>query len=626
MSEIASVYDTAETGIYMWLTFGVIIFAMISYAMERISLEITSLLILIVLLVIFQLPHLWQLLGGPEANILLTPTELLAGFGNPALISVMALLVMGQGLFQSGALEGITERLSNLANKSPLLAVGLILILAMITSAFLNNTPVVLMTIPILATIATRAGITAPRLMMSLSFICILGGMTTLIGSSTNLLVAGVVEDTGVLQIDFFSITVPGAVLAGVGALYVIFVMPYLLKSVAANNDEDREEQTSGKQYILEMRLKAGDKLVGAQPVAGFFPELTGLTLRMVERYGETFLPPFEDFTLNVGDTLVMAATRPELTDALSDQGHPLSSLAEEHAEGVKPGNINQPTLAEVVVAPGSRMNGRSIYQTGFHFETGCKVLGIQRRSRMLRQNLRDIRLEAGDVLLVLGSSKQIQGLRSNRDVLLLEWSASNLPNFAYAKRSLTIFGLTVLLAALNILPIVVAAIFGSICMILGGALNIRQASRSIDLRIFLIIGASLAMSRAMETTGGVAFLSSNFIEVFDGAPPAVMISAFFLLCAITTNILSNNATAVLFAPIALGLSSSLSMAPEPFIFAVIFAANCSFATPISYQTNLLVMTPGGYQFKDFMRAGIPLIFIIWITYSLFAPWYFGLY
>ena len=245
--------------------------------MERISLEITSLLILIVLLVIFQLPHLWQLLGGPDATILLGPTELLAGFGNPALISVMALLVMGQGLFQSGALEGITEKLSNLANKSPLLAVGLILILAMITSAFLNNTPVVLMTIPILATIATKAGIAAPRLMMSLSFICILGGMTTLIGSSTNLLVAGVIDDSGVIQIDFFSITVPGAVLAGVGALYVIFVMPHLLKSVSGKNDEEREEQTSGKQYILEMRLKAGDKLVGAQPVAGFFPGLTGL-------------------------------------------------------------------------------------------------------------------------------------------------------------------------------------------------------------------------------------------------------------------------------------------------------------------------------------------------------------
>lgn len=625
MPEIVPEAVLTHAGLYMWLTFGVITFAMVSYAMEKISLEITSLLVLILLLVVFQLPHLWHVFGGPDLPVLLGPTEILAGFGNPALVSVMALLVMGQGLFQSGALEGVTERLSNLANHSPLLSVGLVLILAMITSAFLNNTPVVLMTIPILAGIAAKAGIAAPRLMMSLSFICILGGMTTLIGSSTNLLVAGVIRETGMVQLDFFSITVPGVVMAGVGAVYVVFFMPYLLRSVSNPENEEEEEQTSGKQYILEMRLKAGDALIGAKPVAGFFPELTGLTLRMVERQGETFLPPFEDFDLKVGDTLVMAATRRELTDALSAPGHPLSALAENHMEGVKPGNTDQPTLAEVVVATGSRMNGRSIYQTGFHFETGCKVLGIQRRSRMLRQNLRDIRLEAGDVLLVLGASKQIQGLRSNRDVLLLEWSASNLPNFAYSGRALAVFGLTVLVAALNILPIVVAAILGSICMILGGVLNIRQASRSIDLRIFLIIGASLAMSRAMETTGGAAFFAAHFIGLFDAASPAILVSAFFLLCAVITNILSNNATAVLFAPIALGLASSLSMAPEPFIFAVVFAANCSFATPISYQTNLLVMTPGSYQFRDFMRAGIPLILIMWLTYSLFAPWYFDL-
>lgn len=614
----------SDGSIYMWLTFGVIIAAMISYALEKFPLEITSLGILVALLVIFQVPHLIGAQNIPD----ISPTDILSGFGNPALIAVIALLVMGQGLFQSGAIEGATDRFVTLATKSPRLAVSLIMLLAMLASAFLNNTPVVLMGIPILAAVAGKAGFAPPRVMMSLSFICILGGMTTLIGSSTNLLVAGSVANSAMGEIDFFAFTGPGIILAGIGALYVLFIMPLLLKSVDEVENADKPSQ-SGKQYIVEVRLHKGDTLIGSAPVAGFFPALTGMTLRMVERRGATLLPPFEDFTLEIGDTLVMAATRRQLTDALSTPDHPLANLArssnimaEDTDEASAKGGA--PTLAETVIAPGSRMQARTIYQTGFHFETGCRVLGVQRRSRMLRQNLRDIRLEAGDVLLVLGTSKQVQALRSNRDVLLLEWSAANLPNFAHANRARIIFAITILLAAFNILPIVTAATAGAVAMILAGALNIRQAARSINARIFLTIAAALGMSTALIKTGGATFFALQFLSLFADAPAWVILSAFFLLCAITTNILSNNATAVLFAPVALGLSSSLGIAPEPFVFAVIFAANCSFATPIAYQTNLLVMSPGNYQFKDFMRAGLPLIIIIWLSYTIMAPWYFN--
>ena len=618
--ELSLQATSVSHNLYMWLTFGIIVLAMFSYAMEKIALELTSLIVIIALLLVFQLPQF----GGPPLPAQLGPTELLSGFGNPALIAIIALLVMGQGLFQSGAIEGVTEKLSNLATGAPILAIGLIMLIAMATSAFLNNTPVVLMTVPILAAVAGRAGLAPPQVMMSLSFICILGGMTTLIGSSTNLLVAEAVSNTDMPPIKFFSITVPGLFLAFIGGLYVAFIMPRLLKSVAKPDNTEETGSDSGKQYIVEVRLKSGDNLVGSAPVAGFFTELTDMTLRMVERRGETFLPPFDDFRLAVGDTLVIAATRRQLTDALSIANHPLANLADTTAD-VKPSDTDQPTLAEVVVAPGSRMNGRTIYQTGFHFETGCRVLGVQRRSRMLRQNLRDIRLEAGDVLLVLGTTSQVQSLRSNRDVLLLEWSASNLPNFAYSGRARVIFIFTVLAAALGIVPIVIAAVCGAVAMIVSGVLNLRQATRGIDMRIFLIIATALAMSQAMELTGGATYLVGHFINLFGGTSPAIMLSAFFLLCALVTNVLSNNATAVLFAPIALGLAGDLQVAPEAFVFAVIFAANCSFATPIAYQTNLLVMTPGNYQFRDFMRAGIPLIGLLWIAYSLFAPWYFGL-
>ncbi len=603
----------------MWGTYAIIFMAMVSYAMERISLEITSLGVLVALLILFHLPNYIP----SETSHDIGPVALLAGVRNPALIAVIALLVMGQGLFQSGAIEGETERFMSMAGKSPIMTLSLLFVLAMIGSAFLNNTPVVLMCIPIVAAIAGRAKLAPPRVMMPLSFICILGGMTTLIGSSTNLLVAGAVAETGIMKIDFFDFTIPGLLLAGIGSIYVLLIMPFLLRHVS-EAETDESADLSGKQYIVELRLRADDSLIGASPVAGFFPEITGMTLRSVERLGATMLPPFEDFTLSAGDTLVMAATRRQLTEALSTPGHPLSDLARSMDRQNKEDDGETPSLAEVVVAPGSRMQGRSIYQTGFRFETGCRVLGVQRRSRMLRQNLRDIRLESGDVLLVLGTTKQIQGLRSNRDVLLLEWSATNLPNFAHATRARLIFGITILLAATNILPIVTAAVAGAAAMIVTGVLNIRQAVRGVDLRIFLTIATALAMATAMAQTGGALYLATGFISLFEGFNPWITLSAFFLLCAFFTNILSNNATAVLFTPIALSLAANLSMPPESFIFAVIFAANCSFATPIAYQTNLLVMTPGNYQFKDFIRCGLPLIFLIWISYSLFAPYYFS--
>lgn len=621
--DLALISSIQGNDIYMWLTFGVIIAAMVSYALEKLPLEITSLAILVALLLIFHIP---QLIDAPNAPDI-SPTDILAGFGNPALIAVIALLVMGQGLFRSGAIEGATERFASLAGKSPRLALSLIMLMAMLASAFLNNTPVVLMCIPILAAVAGKVGLAPPRVMMSLSFICILGGMTTLIGSSTNLLLAGSVAadpNNSMGEIGFFDFTVPGMMLAAIGAIYVLFIMPLLLRGIEKAEDDDKTDQ-SGKQYIVEVRLRSDDSLVGAQPVAGFFTELTGMTLRMVERSGETFLPPFENLTLQAGDTLVMAATRRQLTDALSNADHPLASFARSAPQSADiSGDAATPTLAEVVIAPGSRMQARTIYQTGFHFETGCQVLGVQRRSRMLRQNLRDIRLEAGDVLLVLGMSQQIQALRSNRNVLLLEWSAANLPDFTHANKARVIFILTVLAAAFNIVPIVTAATAGAAAMILSGALNIRQAVRSIDGRIILTIAAALGMATALTQTGGSRYFVMQFLTLFENAPAWAVLSAFFLLCAVTTNILSNNATAVLFAPIALELSGRLGVAAEPFVFAVIFAANCSFATPIAYQTNLLVMSPGNYQFRDFIRAGLPLIILLWISYTILAPWYFN--
>ena len=610
-----------ESQILVWLSLAVIAAAMVLYASDWLPMEMTSLLVLLTLVMLFWLFPLPDASGQNQLDAM----ALLAGFGNPALITIMGFLVLAQALFQSGALEVWIHRLSRIAEQHPLRAVVGLLISVGVASAFLNNTPMVLMAIPILASMAMRMGGHDSRFMMSLSFISILGGMTTLIGSSTNLLVAEAVRHD--FAIGFFTQSVPGLVLAGVGTLYVLLVLPSLLRrggprSQSAEADDD---SGSGRQYMVEVHLRARDPLVGAEPRVGFFEQVQPLTLRMVHSGGAWQYPPFEQIRLAAGDTLLLAATRRQLEQLLRTDKHPLQQVGsfvarrasdEPDAEGA--------LLAEVVVAPGSRMSGRTIYQTGFAYETGCTIVGVQRQEGTIRQ-LSQYRLVGGDVLLVMGPRDAIEKLRSNRDVLPMEWRTSNVPSFATARRARWIFLAAIFSAASGLVPIIAASLGGATAMLFARVLNLRQAVRGLSMRIFLLVAAALAMATALERTGGAAWLSESLVLSLGGFSPAIMLSVLFLLCALCTNVLSNNATAVLFTPIALSLAQQLQAPVAPFIMAVIFAANCSFATPIAYQTNLLVMTPGRYRFKDFVRAGSPLVILLWLAYSLFAPWYYDL-
>jgi di/tricarboxylate transporter len=294
----------------------------------------------------------------------------------------------------------------------------------------------------------------------------------------------------------------------------------------------------------------------------------------------------------------------------------------ETSAGGLPPGVV---TLAEAIVAPGSRLIGRTIAQSGFVSETGCVLLAIQRRSRMPRMPMTEIRMEAGDVLLVGGTRQRIDDLRGNRDVLLIDWTATDVPLRRRAPAALAIFALVVLFAATSVVPIVVAAILGAIAMIATRCLNVRQATRVIDGRIVMLIAAAIASATALEATGGAQTIATALVTALEGQPASVMLSALFLLIAVVTNILTNNAAAVLFTPIAIGVADSLGLPAEAFVVTVILAANCSFATPVGYQTNLLVMGPGHYRFVDFIVAGTPLVILLWITFSFAGPWYYGI-
>ena len=439
----------------MWMTFGVIAIAVGLYILDRFSIEIVSISLVIILVALFHFfPYLDE--NGKQ---LLGSTELLAGFANPALFSIMALLVLGQGLFHSGALEGPTRWLAGHAETMPVITLVGAYFLVMIMSGLLNNTPVVVMFIPIIAAIAGQQDQATSRVMMPLSFFAIFGGMLTLIGSSTNLLAAQTMANMGVGSIGFFDFTLIGLGLASVGAIYVLLVAPHLIPDRSSMAGE--MGVSDGRQFIAQIDLTPGHTFVGMQSVAGLFPDLPDLTVRMIQRHETPLLPPFEDVTLRTGDTLIVAATRQKLSELLASKAAPMAGVidaAKMGSEEVATSPAEELVLAEAVVAPGSRMVGVSLAQIGFHYQTGCIALGIQRRSRMIRIKMRDMRLEAGDVLLVFGSQSNIEGLRANRDVLLLDWSKKSVPKVSHAERAQIIFLGTITMAATGIMPIILSA------------------------------------------------------------------------------------------------------------------------------------------------------------------------
>ncbi len=613
----------------MWTTLALAGLGVVSYAHPRIPLELTSVGLLASLLILFHVAPLQGLDESQNFN----SGSLLRGFGNPAIITVIALLIVGHGVVRTGALEIISQTIYFAARGKPLPTMALGLLSALVISAALNNTPVVIIFIPVLASLAERLGHTATRIMMPLSFCTILGGMMTLIGSSTNLLVAGTALELGMPPIEFFDFIIPGAVLAFLGFLYVIFVMPRLMPS---REEEDQPDGRSGKQFIAQFTVYPDSALVGISSIGGMFPALRNMTVLMVQRGHVHYRAPFEDIILESRDVVIVAATRKSLIEAVSrntglqirltEEPHQKLSGSRKKRQHININSRGDKVIAEAMISPGSRLLGLAMEQVAFPAADRIQVLAVERRSRMTRAHMHEVRLQPGDILLVSGQSNDLSTLRSNRDVVLLEWSESEMPSYHHARRATLIFFAVIGVAATGLIPIVAAAVTGAALMVLFGALNLRQAFRAIDRQIILVGGAALALNAALGATGGGTYIANGLIELLDGASAAATLSAFFLLVALFTNVLSNHACAVLFTPIGINIALGLHIDPIIFIVAVILAANCSFASPIGYVTNLLVMSPGRYQFADFIRAGTPLILLLWIAFSIFAPWYYGLW
>lgn len=595
----------------LWLTLMIVGITVALYATERFAIEVVALGSVIALMCVFSM----------NSGSTIGMDDLTVGFANPALITILALLVVGQGLFFTNAIDPLAHQLARLWPNAPDAAIFFALIIAMALSAFINNTPVVVMFIPVLISVAARRRIMSSKIMIPLSYMSILGGMLTLIGSSTNLLAADIAKKNGNIDISFFTFTAPGAMMAAVGAVYVLFVLPRFLPNRKSMNRVSG--QAGGRQFIAEITLEDEHPLLGEKPVAGMYRGLGGLTLRTIVRGKRHILPPFEDIALAQDDMLMVASTREQLSKALANWDSLTKSKKFSNQEaGLSSKSVS---LTEALVPPGSRLIGQGIDQHAFHEQTGCMVVGVQRKSRMSRQTLMDIHLEAGDVLLLAGTYGGFKAQRASRDLVVLEWAASEIRPKAFALRAQLIFAFTISLIASSLVPMVMAALIGAMLMIVTDCLNIRQAARAFDRKIYMLVGSSIAMSTALQASGGATLIAQSFIHALGDSSPAVYLTALYVVVAFLTNVLSNNATALIFTPIAISTATALGVDPLGFVVAVILGANSSFASPIGYQTNLLVMGPGHYRFKDYALAGIPLIILLGFAFALIGPYWFGL-
>ena len=588
--------------------------ALFLFTRDRIPLESSSLAILIVLIAGFQLfPYL------RDGERVLTPVDFFSGFGNEALITICALMMVGKALETTGALQPLANVVARAWSTRPVLALITTLVAAAVLSAFMNNTPIVVLLMPILVGVSLRAKFPVSGVMLPMGLATIIGGMSTTIGTSTNLLVVGISRDLGMHQFSMFEWVMPVAIVGGAGVLFLWLVAPRLLPDRTPPMAD-----TSPRIFSAQLHVREGGFADG-KTLSEVLAKADGqMRIDKIQRSESLFLAKLPSVTFQPGDRLFVKDSPENLKHYeqllgatlfnISDIEHPVDEETPLRAEGQQ--------LAEVVVTRGSPLHLRTLAAARFSVSYGLLPLALHRArapSSQVTSDLNSIRLRAGDVLLVQGSDEAISNLKDSGSMLVLD-GTTKLPHTHRAKRALAVMALVVLAAALGIVPISVSALIGLGLMIATGCLNWRDAANALSTPVVLIIVTSLALGKALMGTGMTEYLAHSFVILTSALPTPMILSAFLLLMTLMTNVVTNNAAAVIGTPIAIGIAQQLNVSPEPFILAVLFGANMSFATPYGYQTNLLILSAGGYKFSDFLRVGIPLTIIMWIGFSIILP------
>ena len=549
----------------------------------------------------------------------LIPADLFAGFGNQALIAIVCLMMCAKGLEQTGALNSVAYMLGHAWRRSPRLAFLLTLLTAAVCSMFVNNTPIVVMMLPLLVSVCINNKLSSSGILMPMGFATILGGMTTTIGTSTNLLVIGIAQDLGMPEFGMFDFFLPASVGLVAALLFLWLLAPKLLPA-----REPPMPHTSPRIFDGVLHLGEDSQFVGKSLAEALAAGDLGIRVQRIERADGLVLARLPTLKLRAGDRLYLRDTPDRLKksekalDAVLQLQDPTPEAGEEVTEG--PGQ----QLAEVVITASSPLNGRRLKALDLLNSHNLLLVALHRAGRPAETNPKELVLQPADVLLVQGTLKDIQEWKQTGDVLVLDGTL-DLPRSRHAPIAAAIIGGVVILTATGAMPIVAAALLGMVAMLITGCLSGAGMKSALDFTIILVIVASLAMGKFLVGTGAAQYVAEMFVYAAQPLSLAMKVSILMLAMAMLTEVVTNNAAAAIGTPIAVSIALSLGAPAEPFVLAVLLGGNMSYITPIGYQTNLLVMSAGGYRFSDFLRVGIPLQLVVWTSLSLSLAWFYDL-
>lgn len=589
------------------ITIILLIGAFVLFVTEIISVDLVALLVMTAL-VLFGV---------------ISPEEGISGFSNKATITVAFMFVLSAALLKTGALQVLALRLSGIFKTNFYLGMGLLMFLIAFFSAFVNNTPVVAIFIPIIIQIANVSKLSVTKMLIPLSFASIFGGTCTLIGTSTNLLVNGIAEKAGIPTIGMFDMTLMGSILLFTGIIYMLLVGIKLLPQ--RKNEQDLEAKFHMRNYLTQIALLPNSEPVNKSIMNSTLLKDLDIDIIEVSRNQEKYMLPAGDFILQANDVLKIRCNI-EKIKSLKDKikimsESPLTIADNDFKE-------KNSTLVELVITSNSTFEGKTLKDVDFRRRFRGIPLAIMHREEVVNEDVYKTQLKAGDVILAEIKNHYILELKkmeAQQEAPFVLLSENNMTDFDKKKFSIVISVILtiIVLAAFNVTDIMMGAITGVIALVLTKCISMKEIYQSINWKIVFLLAGSISFGIALNNTGLDVRIANTIIHNLGAWGPIAIISGLYLLTSVTTEFISNTATAALLTPIAIVTATNLGLDSMPFLMTIMFAASASFITPIGYQTNTMVYSAGGYKFRDFIKTGLPLSILYWIIASLLIPYFF---
>ena len=582
----------------------IIFVAMVLFVSEKLRVDMIAILIMATLMII-----------GVFRPGFLSVHQAVSGFSNEATITIAAMFILSSGLVKTGAITMISHKLIQFGGNSEMRLFLALMITAGTTSAFINNTAAVAVFIPITLTICKQHQISPSRLLLPLSYVSIVGGTCTLIGTSTNILVSSMSANAGLGEFGMFELTRLGIVFFAFGLLYLTVVGRWLLPAVKPPTNLTVKYQI--ERYFTVLVVPKKSPLVMQTAVQCRLNEKYDVTILEIVRGNERISSGLRDCKFHEGDELLV---RGSIHSIMEMNGVERLSIRSQISYADQDLSSDEVMLAEAVVSPSAALIGGNLRDLNFRRRFGVIALAIKKHGETIRERIGDIRLEAGDTLLVQGERAAVERLLEDPGFLALQELEVPPVRRHRAPLALATVALVVALAAFEVMPILVSAITGCLVMILFGCIRIQEAYESIDWFVIFLLAGVIPLGVAMENTGTAAFIADAILRVSADLGPVALISVFYLMSTIFASSMSHNAAVILLVPIGIASAHELGVNSLPILMSITFAASSALSTPFGYHTNLMVYGPGGYRFADYLKVGLPLNILLWLLASLLIP------